>query len=384
MRPAARYSQLPPSTIVRGALSAGHWIVQVAPGAHESEHEPVQRMWHVEPLTHETLELLPTVTLHSEPSPQSMLHESPHAPEHSLSMGQSSEQLLPAQPPSPMSQLLPASQTQLVPLHVGGSLPPQATSTQDKARASAAPRRLETSFMVRDHRKRRARCQPCEPAHARASECPGIAQTAKGSAQRMSRRPPPTASHIRGMASASRRGHRRSRPTKEAIMDLPLHPKLVHLPMALAVIMPLLSLGLLVTWITRVLPRRTWLIAIVLQGLLLGSGIAALRSGEADEERVEAIVPEPAIEAHEAAATTFVVGSAVVLAIALAAAVIRNERAARGVAALAVAGTAIVLLFGYRTGDAGGRLVYQHGAASSFAGPGAPAVAPPPRGDHDD
>jgi len=179
------------------------------------------------------------------------------------------------------------------------------------------------------------------------------------------------------MASASRRGHRRSRPTKEAIMDLPLHPKLVHLPMALAVIMPLLSLGLLVTWITRVLPRRTWLIAIVLQGLLLGSGIAALRSGEADEERVEAIGPG-------AAAPPFVVGSAVVLAIALAAAVIRNERAARGVAALAVAGTAIVLLFGYRTGDAGGRLVYQHGAASSFAGPGAPAVAPPPRGDHDD
>lgn len=168
-------------------------------------------------------------------------------------------------------------------------------------------------------------------------------------------------------------------------MDLPLHPKLVHLPIALAVLMPLLSAGLLVAWITQALPRRTWLIVIVLQGLLLGSGIAALRSGEADEERVEAVVPEPAIEAHEEAATTFVVGSAVVLAIALAAGVIRNERGARAAAALAVAGTSIVLLLGYRTGDAGGRLVYQHGAASSFTDPGVPAApAPPPRRDHDD
>lgn len=203
MQPAVRYWQLPPSTIVRGALSAAHWIEQVAPGAQDSEHDPVQRMWHVEPLTHEMLELSPTVTLHSEPAPQSMLHEAPHAPEHSLSMGQSSEQLLPAQPPSPMSQLLPASQTQLEPLHVGGSLPPHATSTQDKERASAAPRRLETSFMARDRRKRRARRQPREPARAHAHECPGLAQTAKGGAQRMSRRLSPIAPHIRGMASAS-------------------------------------------------------------------------------------------------------------------------------------------------------------------------------------
>ena len=168
-------------------------------------------------------------------------------------------------------------------------------------------------------------------------------------------------------------------------MDLPLHPKLVHLPIALAVLMPLLSLGVLIAWATRVLPRRTWLIAVVLQGVLLGSGIAALRSGEADEERAESVVPEAAIEAHEEAATTFVAASAVVLALALAAAAIRNERWARGGAALATAGTLVVLGLGYRTGEAGGRLVYQHGAASAFASAQAPALpAAAPQRDHDD
>lgn len=168
-------------------------------------------------------------------------------------------------------------------------------------------------------------------------------------------------------------------------MDLPLHPKLVHLPIALAVLMPLLSLGVLIAWATRVLPRRTWLVAVVLQGVLLGSGIAALRSGEADEERAEAVVPEAAIEAHEEAATTFVAASAVVLALALAAAALRDERWARGAAALATAGTLVVLGLGYRTGEAGGRLVYQHGAASAFASPQAPALpAAAPQRDHDD
>ncbi len=158
----------------------------MAPDAHESEHEPVQRMLQVEPLTHETLELLPTVTLHSEPSPQSMLHESPQAPEHSLSIGQSSEQLLPAQPLSPMSQLWPASQTQLLPVHVGGSLPPHATSTNDRERARAAPRRRKTSFMRPPHRKLRARAKRAIPFTGRDARCSRIAQTAHGGAQAMS------------------------------------------------------------------------------------------------------------------------------------------------------------------------------------------------------
>jgi len=162
-------------------------------------------------------------------------------------------------------------------------------------------------------------------------------------------------------------------------MDLvPLHPKLVHLPIALAVLMPLVSAGLLAAWWRGLLPRRTWAVAVVLQVLLVGSGVAALRSGEADEERVEEVVAEGPIKAHEEAAEAFLWGAAVVLLAMLAAAAVPNERAARALAAAAAAGTLVVLFLGYRTGEAGGRLVYQHGAASVFA---ESAGAPAPRGD---
>jgi hypothetical protein len=40
-------------------------------------------------------------------------------------------------------------------------------------------------------------------------------------------------------------------------------------------------------------------------------------------------------------------------------------------AAAAFLGTLLVFGLGYRTGEAGGRLVYQHGAARAYVGPGA-------------
>lgn len=150
-------------------------------------------------------------------------------------------------------------------------------------------------------------------------------------------------------------------------MDLlPLHPKLVHLPIALAVLMPMMSVGLLIAWWRQWLPRRAWVIAVTLQALLVASGVAAMRSGDADGERVERVVSESRIEAHEEAAEVFVWGAAAVLALAIGAALVRAEGAARPIATLAAAGTLVVLFLGYRTGQAGGELVYRHGAASAF------------------
>jgi uncharacterized membrane protein len=167
-------------------------------------------------------------------------------------------------------------------------------------------------------------------------------------------------------------------------MQLPLHPQIVHLPIALAVLMPLVTLGLLVAWLRGALPRRTWWIAVAFQALLVGSGVMALRTGEADEERVEATVPEAAIEAHEEAAETFVVGAAAVLVIGLAGAAIRRDRTAQLLAATMTIGTLAVLALGYRTGEAGGRLVYEHGAAAAYAAPASGAPLPRPVHDDDD
>jgi uncharacterized membrane protein len=172
---------------------------------------------------------------------------------------------------------------------------------------------------------------------------------------------------------------------------LPLHPKLVHLPIALAVLIPLISGGLLLAWWRDWLPRRAWWLAVALQGLLLASGLAARSTGEEDEERVERVVPEAALEEHEEAATGFLIGGGAVLALALGAALLRRESLARGVAAATVVTTLIVLWLGFRVGEAGGRLVYQYGAGGAFssgqgAKPGAAGqpMAPGPGGGDDD
>jgi hypothetical protein len=144
------------------------------------------------------------------------------------------------------------------------------------------------------------------------------------------------------------------------------HPKIVHLPIALAVLMPLVAGGLAVAWWRGWLSRRAWVLAVVFQSLLVASGFLAMQSGEVDEERVEQVVSESFIEAHEEAAEVFVWASVAVLALFIGAALIRKQRIALALAAAATMGTIVVLGLGYRVGEAGGSLVYEHGAASAY------------------
>ncbi|MEZ4266653.1 MAG: hypothetical protein R3F39_09770 [Myxococcota bacterium] len=168
------------------------------------------------------------------------------------------------------------------------------------------------------------------------------------------------------------------------------HPKLVHVPMALAVLMPLVAGGLLLAWWRDWLPRRAWAVAVGLQVVLLGSGVLSLRTGEAEEDRVEQVVAERHIEEHEEAAELFVWASGGVLLLMLLAGALGGGRAGLATATAATLGTLVVFGLGYRTGEAGGRLVYTHGAARAYAvDPGAPspasaAEAREERGDDDD
>lgn len=167
------------------------------------------------------------------------------------------------------------------------------------------------------------------------------------------------------------------------------HPKVVHIPMALGVLMPLIAGGLLLAWWRQWLPARAWFLAVGLQAALVLSGFAAMRSGEHDEERVEKVVDERYIEEHEEAAEAFVWTGAGVFALMLAAAVFSERRAGLPLAAAAAVGTLGVFGLGYRTGQEGGALVYQHGAAQVYASPDGASAAPgvaggPERGrDHD-
>jgi hypothetical protein len=157
---------------------------------------------------------------------------------------------------------------------------------------------------------------------------------------------------------------------------LPLHPAIVHLPLGLAVIIPLGAL--LVVWLawrgarsgSDPLARGPLTALIVAQALLVGGGLVARAAGESDEDRVETIVTEAAIEKHEDQSGVFVLSGALVLGGLLAAwALAKRGRVARPLVTMAAIGTLGVLASGLAVGHSGGELVYRYGAAAAHVAP---------------
>lgn len=157
---------------------------------------------------------------------------------------------------------------------------------------------------------------------------------------------------------------------------VPLHPALVHVPLGLAFVLPLVTAALAIALWRGLVTRRTWIVAVALQAVLLAGGTLALKTGERDEKRVERITGEQAIHAHEDAAELFVWGAAIVLGLAAAVTVV-PRRTIAPFAAIAAAGNFVVAGLAYRTGKAGGELVYARGAATAYTGaaPASPAQA---------
>jgi hypothetical protein len=143
---------------------------------------------------------------------------------------------------------------------------------------------------------------------------------------------------------------------------------MVHLPLGLAFVMPLLVVVLTwALWRGRA-PRRTWAIVVALQVVLLAGGLVALRTGEAQEDRVERIVGETALARHEAAAQQFVWASALTLALAVAGLLLKEGGPKRSALVLTALASVVVTALALRAGHAGGQLVYVWGAASAYSG----------------
>lgn len=153
----------------------------------------------------------------------------------------------------------------------------------------------------------------------------------------------------------------------------PLHPAVVHFPIVLTLLLPLVALGAL--WAIRggAAPLKAWGAVVALGGGLLLSSWAAVRTGEAQEERVEEVVSEAAMHGHEEAGERFlllagigflVLGAGLVPGIAG-----RTGRILGTAAALALVAAA------WQVGHTGGELVYRHGAAVAYAGSAGPEGA---------
>jgi uncharacterized membrane protein len=154
-------------------------------------------------------------------------------------------------------------------------------------------------------------------------------------------------------------------PVMEPVMlPDPLHPAVVHFPIVLSFLLPLVAFAAI--WRIRrgVAMRRAWAVATFVAAALTLSAWASVRTGETDEERIEDVVPGSPLDAHEEAAERFLVLSVIVLAV-TGAGLLGGP--AGGIARLASAmGATGLVAAGVLVGHSGGELVYRHGAAAAY------------------
>lgn len=152
--------------------------------------------------------------------------------------------------------------------------------------------------------------------------------------------------------------------TLSNLIPNPLHPAIVHLPIALTVLVPVFALGAIVMIRRGARPLHAWGITTALLAALSLSAWASLATGDGQGERVERIVPETAIETHEEAAEAFLILSVVLLGVGSFG--LMNGRVGNAARLLTTAGTLALVVAGYNVGHSGGALVYVHGAASAY------------------
>ena len=150
----------------------------------------------------------------------------------------------------------------------------------------------------------------------------------------------------------------------------PLHPAIVHLPIALAILVPLVALFALAATRLGFLPVTSWAFVLLLQGLLFGSAWVAMETGEEEEERVEKVVAERHIEDHEESAERLLIASGVVLLVIGAG--LAPGRAGALARPLGLALSLGVAALAADVGHSGGMLVYEHGAAAAYTNDNAP------------
>ncbi len=156
------------------------------------------------------------------------------------------------------------------------------------------------------------------------------------------------------------------------LLPNPLHPAVVHLPIALTLLVPIFAIGALIAIKRGAKVLKAWSIAAAMLGALSLSAWVSLETGQDQEETVESVVPEQALEIHEEAAEAFFALSLVVLSIAAVGLV--GGRIGTVARYAAAAGTVALVVAGYSVGHSGGKLVYTYGAASAYTTPGSGAA----------
>ncbi len=146
----------------------------------------------------------------------------------------------------------------------------------------------------------------------------------------------------------------------------PLHPAVVHLPIAICLLLPLFTAGAYVYVALGSRRRHAWAAVMVVHSLLVISAWAALQTGEDEEELVERVVGESYVELHEEMAEDFLYVAVIGLGVS-ALGLVTGRRGSIGRILYSVTTVALVAM-AIRVEASGGELVYKHGAASAYTG----------------
>jgi uncharacterized membrane protein len=147
---------------------------------------------------------------------------------------------------------------------------------------------------------------------------------------------------------------------------MPLHPVIVHLPLALTFLLPFLVL--IFAWAIKAgkMNKELWLVIIGLQVLVTVSGYIALETGETDEEKVSAVVGKDVIHQHEEAAEIFVGATVIALASGIVVWFLQPAFQDKGRFAV-VALSLLPVIFAFRAGQLGSNIAYRLGGAGAHA-----------------
>jgi uncharacterized membrane protein len=145
---------------------------------------------------------------------------------------------------------------------------------------------------------------------------------------------------------------------------IPVHPLVVHFPIALTFILPVLILAFAFMIRTQKMSSHAWLIIIGLQLTTVVTGYIAIETGETDEKIAERVVSKKLIHEHEEAAKVFVGVAVLALVSSIAVFFIRKDFQFKMYIAIMMLNLIAVILV-WRAAHSGGELVYLHGAASA-------------------
>lgn len=147
--------------------------------------------------------------------------------------------------------------------------------------------------------------------------------------------------------------------------ELPLHPGVVHIPLALAIVLPIISVLFLYLFKKGKVQRLTWAFVITLHILLTSGALGSIKTGELDEDKVKQVVTKEIIHEHEEKAETFMAATVVALIFSLITMFTKTVKHFRVAAHTTVGVQIVVLGLALIVGHSGGELIYKHGAASA-------------------